>query len=174
MELIREGRVWTFGENINTDLIFPQSAFRLPVAEQRKLVFSANRPGWADAVKPGDLIVGGRNFGTGSGRPVGKVFSECGVAGLVAESINGLCFRNCINYSFPALECPGVAQHFTEGDLARIDYVSGEVRNLSRGTSLRGRPLPAFLVEMIVSGGIIPMLIRGDYIEDKPRPIAAA
>ena len=115
MELIREGRVWKFGENINTDLIFPQSAFRIPVAEQKRLVFSAIRPDWAAQVVPGDLIVGGRNFGTGSGRPVGKVLSECGIVGLAADSINGLCIRNCINYSFPAL--PFVTpMHFLSGN----------------------------------------------------------
>lgn len=173
MELIREGRVWKFGDNINTDLIFPQSAFRLPVAEQRALVFSAIRPNWVAQVESGDLIIGGRNFGTGSGRPVGKVFSECGIAGLAADSINGLCVRNCINYSFPALECAEVSSLFEEGDVARIDFTAGVVHNLTRGKHRQGKPLPAFLIEMIDSGGIIPMLIRDGYIEDKPRPIAA-
>ncbi len=174
MDLIREGKVWVFGTNINTDLIFPQSAFRLPVVEQRALVFNAIRPGWSAMVSPGDLIVGGGNFGTGSGRPVGKVFSECGIAGLVADSINGLCMRNCINFSFPAMECPGVAQLFAEGDSAHLNYTTGLVRNLTSGQSIQGKPLPEFLVNLIAAGGIIPMLIREGYIEDKPRPVASS
>ena len=173
MELIREGRVWKFGENINTDLIFPQSAFRLPVAEQKRMVFSALRPNWAEGVAPGDLVIGGRNFGTGSGRPVGKVLGECGIAGLAADSINGLCIRNCINYSFPALECDGVASLFDEGDVARIDYTTGVVQNVTRGTERQGKPLPAFLIDLIDAGGIIPMLIRDGYIEDRMRPMPA-
>lgn len=173
MELIREGRVWRFGDNINTDLIFPQTAFRLPQAEQSRHVFAANRPGWVDQVTKGDLIVGGRNFGTGSGRPVGRLLGECGIAGLAVESINGLCLRNCVTYSFPALECAGVSGLFEEGDTARIDYVSGEVRNLSRGRALRGKPLPPFLIDLILSGGVVPMLVRDGYIEAKPPVIAA-
>ena len=173
MELVREGRVWKFGDNINTDLIFPQSAFRLPVAEQRRHVFSAIRPGWVDLVQQGDLIIAGRNFGTGSGRTVGKIFSECGIAGLAVESINGLCFRNCINYSFPALGCPGVSGLFEEGDVARIDFLSGAVQNVSKGGQLQGTPLPPFLADLIASGGIIPMLVRDGFIEDKAGAIGA-
>jgi 3-isopropylmalate/(R)-2-methylmalate dehydratase small subunit len=167
VNLVRRGRVWKFGDNINTDLIFPQSAFRVPVAEQRRYVFSAVRPGWVDLVEKGDLIVAGRNFGTGSGRTVGKIFSECGIAGLVAESINGLCFRNCINYSFPAMECRGVVDLFEEGDIARIDFLSGVVTNESNGREMNGKPLPPFLADLVQSGGIIPMLVRGGYIDDK-------
>lgn len=168
MELIREGRVWIFGDHVNTDLIFPNRAFRLPEAEQRRLVFSANRPGWVDEVRPGDLIVAGENFGMGSGRPVGRLLRECGIAGLVAESINGLCLRNCITFSFPAVACPGVTKRFREGDVARVDFVSGEVRNLTTGESLRGAGLPPLFQEIIAAGGVIPMLVREGYIEATP------
>ena len=61
MPHVVEGRVWKFGDNINTDLIFPNTAFRLPESEQYKLTFSSNRPGWVDQVRPGDLLVGGEN-----------------------------------------------------------------------------------------------------------------
>lgn len=174
MQLIREGRIWMFGDNVNTDLIFPNSAFRLPVAEQRKLVFSAIRPDWVSQVQPGDLVIGGTNFGTGSGRPVGKVLSECGIAALAADSINGLCMRNCINYSFPALECAGISRLFAEGDRARIDFTTGVVQNLTRGEELQGKALPPFLIDLIESGGIIPMLKRDGYIEDQPPQIATS
>ncbi|MBM3571505.1 MAG: hypothetical protein FJX52_03955, partial [Alphaproteobacteria bacterium] len=80
----RQGRVWKFGDDINTDLIMPASVFRLPRSEHHKLAFEAIRPGWVKAVRPGDLIIGGRNFGTGSSRPVGAVLRACGVAGIVA------------------------------------------------------------------------------------------
>ena len=72
-QLILTGRVWKFGDQINTDLIMPNSSFRLPEKERSRMAFSAIRPGWADMVRPGDLIIGGQNFGLGSGRPVGAV-----------------------------------------------------------------------------------------------------
>ena len=169
MELIREGRVWKFGDNINTDLIFPNRAFRMPEEEQHKLVFSANRPGWVDQVQEGDLLVGGQNFGMGSGRPVGKLLAACRIRGLVAESINGLCLRNCIAFALPALECPGVTDLFNEGDVGRIDFVSGLVTNLTTGATRRGKGLPPLFLETIGAGGVLPMLIREGYIEATPR-----
>ncbi len=165
MELIQEGRVWKFEDNINTDLIFPNRAMRLPEAEQARLVFSANRPDWVEQVLPGDIIIAGLNFGMGSGRPVGKLLQACGIQGLAAESVNGLCLRNCINYNLPALSCRGVSELFEEGQLARIDYISGQVTNLSTGRTLQGVGLPGLLLEILQAGGVIPMLIREGYIE---------
>jgi len=164
-ELVREGRVWKFGDNINTDLIFPNRAFRMPEQEQHTLVFSANRPGWVEQVQEGDLIVAGVNFGMGSGRPVGRLLAECGIRGVVAESVNGLCLRNCVVYSFPVIECKGVSQRFGEGDTARVDFGTGVVTNLTTGASLQGKGLPALLLDIVLSGGIIPMLVREGYIE---------
>ena len=168
MELIREGRVWKFGDNINTDLIFPNRAFRLSEQEQHTLVFSANRPGWVEQVQVGDIVIGGRNFGMGSGRPVGKLLHACGIRGLVAETINGLCFRNCITYSFPALTCAGVTELFHEGDVAHINYASGLVANVTTGATLQGTALPPLLLEIVLSGGVIEMLVRDGYIEPTP------
>jgi 3-isopropylmalate/(R)-2-methylmalate dehydratase small subunit len=119
--MIIEGRVWKFCDDINTDLIFPHTAFRLPPEEQIKLVFSDNRPGWASQVKKGDLIVSGRNFGTGSSRPGAILLKRLGIAGLISDSINGLFFRNCIGYGLPAIQMEGISKEFSEGDIARID-----------------------------------------------------
>ena len=168
IEMIRTGRVWKFGDNINTDLILPNSAFRMAEKERNKMCFHANRPGWTDLVQPGDIIVGGHNFGMGSGRPVGSVMRGCGIVGLVAESINGLCLRNCVNVSLPGIDCPGVGAIFEEGDVARIDYMSGKVENVTRNKSLQGKPLEQLLAEIVVAGGVIPMLIAEGYIEEHP------
>jgi len=167
LELIRTGRVWTFGDQINTDLILPSAAFRMPKSEQHRLCFEAIRPGWVNEVRAGDIIVGGENFGMGSGRPVGTVLRACGIAGLVAESINGLCLRNCVNFSLPGIDCPGVSRIFEDGDTARIDYVTGLVENLSRNRSLQGKPLAPLLAEIVLAGGVIPMLIREGFIAEE-------
>jgi 3-isopropylmalate/(R)-2-methylmalate dehydratase small subunit len=167
--LTREGRIWCFGDNINTDLIFPNGAFLLPEAEQHRLAFSANRPGWVDQVRQGDLIVAGSNFGTGSSRVVGRVLTACGIAGLVADSLNGLCLRSCVTFSFPAIECPGVLGLFEEGQSGRVDFVTGRVLNLSTGRELQGRGLPPLLLETVLAGGVVPMLVREGYIDASAR-----
>jgi len=87
-------RVWKFGDNINTDLILPIQAFYLTPQEQTRFVFHANRPGWVDQVQPGDIIVGGKNFGMGSSRPAARSLKNLGLGCLIAHSINGLFFRN--------------------------------------------------------------------------------
>lgn len=171
MSLVREGRVWKFGDNINTDLIQPREAFYLPETEQSRLVFSANRPGWVDEVRDGDLIVAGANFGMGSGRPIGQLLRRCGIGGVVADSINGLGLRYCIVTSLPAMECNGVSSLFEEGQSGRIDYNSGVVTNLTTGESRQGRALPQLLIDTVLAGGVVEMLHREGYIE-LPTPTA--
>ena len=172
--LICTGRVWKFGDLINTDLIMPSKAFRLPKTEQHTLCFEAVRPGWARQVKPGDIIVAGENFGMGSSRPIGDVLRACGIVALVAESINGLAMRNCVNSSLPCINCPGVSGLFEDGDVARIDFLAGRVENVTRGKSIQTRPLAPLLAEIVAAGGVIPMLLREDYIHAEPFAAASS
>ena len=159
-----KARVWKVGDNINTDLILPIQAFYLPAAEQPKYVFHANRPGWSALVKPGDILIGGKNFGMGSSRPAARSLKNLGIACLVAPSINGLFFRNCVNFAFPAVECPGVDEAFEEGEIAEVDFDTGAVRNATRGTTLKGRPMPPRLLELVKAGGIYPLLEKEGLI----------
>ena len=114
------GKTWLFGDNINTDLILPGRAQLFTEEEQMRCVFEANRPGWLDEIDKGDIIVGGQNFGMGSSRPAARSLRNIGLGCLLADSINGLFFRNCVNWGFLALECPGVSTAFEEGDVADI------------------------------------------------------
>ena len=77
--------------------------------EQARAVFMNNRPGWVDQVQNGDAIVGGFNYGMGSSRPAARSLRNCGLGFLLAETINGLFFRNAVNYGLLACECPGVS-----------------------------------------------------------------
>ena len=151
-------RVWKFGDNINTDLILPILAFYLTPQEQTRFVFKANRPGWVDLVQPGDIIVGGNNFGTGSSRPAARSLKNLGLGCLVANSINGLFFRNCVNFAFPAIECPGVFDAFEEGDIAEIDFDTAQVRNATQDKALQGVLLPPKLLDLLKAGGIYQLL----------------
>ena len=161
--MIYRGRVWTFGDDINTDLIMPQVAFPLPVEEQVQYVFRVNRPGWVEQVQEGDMIVGGRNFGTGSSRPGARLLRHLGITCLLAESINGLFYRNCVNFALAPLQCPGVAAAFEEGDTAEVDLVTGTVTNSRTGAVLQAEPLPELLREIITAGGMLARLEQQGY-----------
>lgn len=163
--LIAEGRVWLFADdNINTDLMMPQSVFAKSLDEQMRNVFATYRPEWAEQVRPGDILVAGRNFGTGSSRPGSMLLKRLGIAALVAESINGLFYRNCINYALPAMECPGIRDFVSEGETARVDVADGVVQNLARRTSLAGAKMPEFLQAIVRAGGIMERLRSEGYL----------
>jgi 3-isopropylmalate/(R)-2-methylmalate dehydratase small subunit len=152
------GRVWMFGDHINTDLMLPGSVRQASVEVQARNVFVANRPGWVDQVQRGDFIVAGENFGTGSSRPAARSLRNCGVACVIANSINGLFFRNAVNYGLLALECPGVAAAFTEGQTAEFSLADFSVRNRETGAVLRALPIPQKLLDVMVGGGLLPVM----------------
>jgi 3-isopropylmalate/(R)-2-methylmalate dehydratase small subunit len=158
------GRVWKFGDDINTDLIFPHTAFRVSPEEQAMLVFSDNRPGWSSLVQPGDLIVAGRNFGTGSSRPGALLLKRLGLGGMVSDSMNGLFFRNCVGYGFPALQAAGVSEIFEEGDIAQLDLQTGQVCNLTSGMELAGIPVSGSMIETLQAGGIVELLTEKGFM----------
>ena len=163
--MLIEGRVWKFGDNINTDLMMPNIAYEHPPSEQPKFVFSANRPGWSSEVQKGDIILGGVNFGTGSSRPGAKQLCVLGIAAVVAESINGLFLRNCVTFGLPAFSCAGVSELFEEGHIALVDYMEASIRNLETGRAVTGRRLPPTLIELTLAGGVAPLLRREGYID---------
>ena len=158
------GRVWKFGDNINTDLMPPGFALRMSAEDQLKYLFAANRPGWLDEVQEGDIIVAGINFGTGSSRPGARSIYRAGIRALVAESINGLFLRNAVNFGLPAMACPGVYALFEEGDTAEVNFKTGEVRNQRTGAVARGKRLPQQLMEIVDAGGIEALLRKEGYL----------
>src|SRR6478672_7784814 len=160
-------RVWKFGDNINTDLILPNVAFYLTPQEQLKYIFSANRPGWVDLVQPGDILIGGKNFGMGSSRPAARSLRNLKLGCLVAESINGLFFRNSVNFGFPALECPGIEAAFDEGDVAKVSFEDYTVRNERTGNTLKAKPLPEALRKLMQAGGLFQLLEAEGYLAPK-------
>jgi 3-isopropylmalate/(R)-2-methylmalate dehydratase small subunit len=160
-------RIWKFDDNINTDLILPNVAFYLTPQEQLGYIFRANRPGWVDLVQPGDILIGGKNFGMGSSRPAARNLRNLGLACLVAEGINGLFYRNCVNFAFPATECAGVHEMFEEGDVAEVDFDAATVTNVTNGKSRSMRAIPPPLLSIIEAGGIFPLLEREGAIASR-------
>ena len=135
MTLAITGKVWVFGDDLNTDAMYPAFAMKMDPPEAAKHVFYEVRPGWTDEVSPGDIVVAGKNFGLGSSRPVAALFTELGVAGLVAEEFNSLFFRNAVNAGLPAMTLPEATTIFSEGDTGTFDLGSGAWRNDTTGAS---------------------------------------
>src|SRR6476646_11649672 len=100
------GRVWVFGDGLNTDALYPAFAMKMDPPEAAKHIFYEVRPGWTDQVSAGDIVLAGKNFGLGSSRPVAALFAELGVAGLVAEDFHSLCFRDDVHAGLPAMTLP--------------------------------------------------------------------
>jgi 3-isopropylmalate/(R)-2-methylmalate dehydratase small subunit len=163
-----KGKVWKFEDDINTDLDIPGFAVMWTLEEQLPHCFSANRPGWVDEVQQGDVLIAGRNFGVGSARPIGDVLRDNGISGVVADSFNGLGLRNCINAGLPSLPCPGILDAFDEGDIAEVDWTTGAVRNVTKGTSLQGTPVPEALQEIVKAGGVEAVLRNEGYLAARP------
>ena len=160
-------RVWKFGDDINTDLMLPGPVMAKSEAEQARAVFAANRPGWIDAMRKGDAIVAGDNFGMGSNRPASRSLRNIGISFLLAESINGLFFRNSVNFGFLALECPGCADAFEEGDAAELDLAAWRVRNARNGAVLTPLAIPERLLALMRGGGIYPLMEKEGLISPR-------
>lgn len=138
-----EGRAWVFGNDVNTDVIMPGPEVLVGRAgEAARWCLHAVRPGWAGLVCPGDILIAGRNFGCGSGRLAPRVLREVGIGAVVAESVARTFFRNAVSLGLPVLSCPTVVDMVSDNDMCAVDVAGGWVRNLTRGTAVRGRPLP--------------------------------
>jgi 3-isopropylmalate/(R)-2-methylmalate dehydratase small subunit len=164
MSLCFEGRVWVFGDNLNTDAMYPAFAMKMDPPEAAKHIFYEVRPGWADEVSAGDIVVAGKNFGIGSSRPVAALFAELGVAGLVAEEFNSLFFRNAVNAGLPAMTVPDATSIFTDGDRGSFDLADGSWRNETSGQSGKVPALPGFVLDIVAGGGVLARLAAQGYL----------
>ena len=157
MTLIR-GKVWKFGDNVNTDVMAPGSTFNTPWEETRKVILHIH-PKFTQEAKPGDVIVAGKNWGCGSSREQAAAnLKRLGLGCVVAESFGRIFFRNCVALAFPTIVCPGVAQAFEEGDELELELESARVRNATKGRELMGEPLSEDMLAIIAKGGIIPAM----------------
>jgi 3-isopropylmalate/(R)-2-methylmalate dehydratase small subunit len=149
-------RAWVLGDNVDTDVLAPGRYMKFGVEEIAQHCLESVRPEFATTVRPGDVVVGGRNFGVGSSREQAPAaLKHLGVAALVAESFAGLFYRNAINLGLPALVC-AEARQIADGDAAVIDFDHSCIT--VRGKPLSFEPIPAHLLEMLRDGGLIAHL----------------
>ena len=167
--MIRRGRVWKFGDEIDTDVMLPGKALRLSPEEGARYLFEAVRgEGWAQSVRPGDLVVGGRRFGAGSARPVAIPLCALGVGAVLATSMPSLFQRNCVNTGLLTVVVPGIADACDEGDELEVDTIAAKVRNLTRGDEVGFAPIPALVTEIVEAGGIMARLEADGYFGEAP------
>ena len=161
-ERVISGRVWKFGDSIETDAINPY--YRYPTMEELKQhTMEAYRAEFPREVKSGDLLVAGRNFGCGSSRP-GLVLREVGIAAIVAESVARLFFRNSIARAIPIFIAPGITDIVNDGETLDVDYPKGIVRNRATGASVPLRKFPPMIEKIFAAGGL-PELAHQRYTQ---------
>jgi 3-isopropylmalate/(R)-2-methylmalate dehydratase small subunit len=152
------GRAFVFGDNIDTDVLAPGLYMKKPIEELAKHCLEAVDPSFATTVRPGDIVVGGENFGLGSSREqAAQALRQLGVTVILAKSFAGLFFRNCINLGVAPVECADTGK-INPGDLLVIDPVTGTIENRTRNERYAGIGIPAHLVEMVRDGGLVPHL----------------
>jgi 3-isopropylmalate/(R)-2-methylmalate dehydratase small subunit len=156
-EMVVGGRAWRFGDNVNTDEIIP--ARYLNVTDSAVLArhcMEGVDGRFASSVQPGDVIVGGRNFGCGSSREHAPLcIKAAGVSCVISATFARIFYRNAINMGLPILECAEASEKVQEGDSMRVDLGAGMIENLTRVESYRAAPFPDFMREIIRSGGLM-------------------
>jgi 3-isopropylmalate/(R)-2-methylmalate dehydratase small subunit len=152
------GKAWIFGDSIDTDALAPGKYMKFGIDEIARHCLESVDPAFATSVAPGDVVVGGRNFGLGSSREQAPAaLRHLGVAAVVATSFAGLFYRNALNLGLAALACPD-ASRIRAGDLLRIDAEAGSIENRTTGETLACEPIPSHLMEMVRDGGLLPHL----------------
>jgi 3-isopropylmalate/(R)-2-methylmalate dehydratase small subunit len=160
-----KGNAFKFGDDISTDLIVPGRLVHLRsnLPELAKHVMEDADPTFAARVKPGDFVVGGKNFGLGSSRehaPI--VIKMAGVSAVLAKSFARIFFRNAINRGLPVLICD--TDQINDGDELEVDMEAGTVHDVTNGATLTFKPIPKAMLAILDEGGLIPYIQKyGDF-----------
>ena len=158
---MRKGRVWKYGDDVNTDVIFP-GKYTYTLREREEIAAHALEdldPEFAQSVKPGDIIVAGSNFGCGSSREqAATCLVYCGVRAVVARSFGRIFYRNAINNGLLALTSPEVVERVESGEYLEIDLERSSI--LVGDEEIAFAPLSATLASILEAGGLIPHLQR--------------
>ena len=158
-----EGKVWRYGDNIDTDVIIP--ARYLNSFDPKELASHCMvdiDESFAPNVQSGDIMVGGRNFGCGSSREHAPVaIKASGIPVVIAASFARIFYRNGINIGLPLLEIGDAVEKIKADDVLRVDTSAGTIEDLTTGDKFQAHPLPGFVQDIAKAGGLI------NYIKEK-------
>ena len=159
-----EGSVFKYGDNVDTDVIIPARYLNNsePAALAQHCMEDLDK-NFLKKLKPGDIVVGGSNFGCGSSREHAPMaIGACGVSCVIAKSYARIFYRNSINIGLPIIECPEAVEGISDGDTVSVDFESGLITNKSTGAVFHAVPFPPFIEEIIKAGGLMRWLKKGD------------
>ncbi|MCI8912025.1 MAG: 3-isopropylmalate dehydratase small subunit [Clostridia bacterium] len=152
-----KGKVFKFGDDIDTDIIVP--ATYLSTFDEKQLAkhcMEYTNPEFYDEVKPGDIVVAGKNFGCGSSREHAPIaIKGCGVSIVIAKSFARIFYRNALNIGLYILECPDAVDGINQGDEVSVDVDTGVITNVTSGATYKAQPFPKFIQNIIECGGLI-------------------
>ena len=158
-----KGFVHQYPDNVDTDVIIP--ARYLNTQDANELAAHCMEdidPDFVKKVRPGDIMVGGWNFGCGSSREHAPlVIKTSGVACVIAKSFARIFYRNAINIGLPIFECEAASDNIRPGDEVAVDFDTGLITNLTRGESYQAQPFPPFIQNIIRAGGLMASIRQG-------------
>ena len=155
-----KGTVFRYGDNVDTDVIIPARYLNAPSPEElAKHCMEDIDAAYATSVKPGDIMVGGWNFGCGSSREHAPIAIQAsGAACVIAASFARIFYRNAINIGFPILECPAAAEAIQAGDTVSVEFATGVITDEPTGQVFQANGFPPFIEEIIRCGGLLKYL----------------
>lgn len=155
--MIIKGKAHKYGDHVNTDVIIPGRYLHYnEAADLGRYCLEDLDGSFAKKVKPGDVIMGGINFGCGSSREQAPLaIKGSGTACIVAKGFARIFFRNAINMGLPILECSEAVDGTDSGDSIEIDLSSGIIKNITEGAHFQARPFPEFVIELVKAGGLV-------------------
>jgi len=157
---VLKGSAWTFGRDVDTDLIIPARYLNMKTAEElgQYCMYDAD-PEFSKKITPGDIVVAKENFGCGSSREHAPIaLKGAGVSVVIAKSFARIFYRNAFNTGLPILVAPDAVDGITEGDELEVDMSTGEIRDLTSQKTYKAEPLPPFMRELVEAGGLLPYL----------------
>ena len=157
-----KGKVWRFGDDVDTDAIIPARYLNISAPQElARHCMEAADPAFAREIKPGAIIVAGKNFGCGSSREHAPLcIKAAGIACVIAAGFARIFYRNAFNIGLPILESREAAAASRKGDELEVDLGTGEIRNLTRNRTFMAQPIPPFMQELISDGGLIKHIAK--------------
>lgn len=152
-----KGTVFKYGDNVDTDVIIPARYLNTSVPEElAQHCMEDIDKNFVSNVKKGDIMVATKNFGCGSSREHAPIaIKASGISCVIAETFARIFYRNAINIGLPIIECPEAAKAIEAGDTVEVDFDSGIIRDITKGTEYQGQAFPPFMQQLIKEGGLV-------------------
>jgi len=154
-----KGKIWIFGNDINTDAIVPGAYISAPMEEVVKHVLESENPDFPKQFKKGDIVAAGSNFGCGSSREnAPEALKKMGIGAIIAKSFARIFYRNAVALGIPVITVDTSPECFTAGDMVEIDVEETSVKNCTTNATIAGMPIYKDILDVIKMGGIVPLM----------------